>query len=195
MENATHETVLQAGSVKARLAKVYAEALLGAAQPSNAVDATGDELAHFVKDVLDANPAIESFLGSPIVGKKAKSSTLSAALAGHSSDLVRGLFGVLTSNGRLDLLRGIAAAYHKLLDERAGRVPVKVTSAVDLTELQRKTLNTTLSEILKHEPVLAVRVDPDLIGGMIVQIGDSVIDTSIRTRLQSIRHRLLETPK
>lgn len=195
MENATHENVLQAGSVKSRLAKVYAEALLRAALQQNAVDATGDELAHFVSDVLDSSPTIESFLASPVIGKKSKSSTLTAALAGHSSDLLRGLFDVLTRNGRLELFRGIAAAYHQLLDERAGRIPVKVTTAIDLSESQRETLNATLGEILKHQPMLAVRVDPDLIGGMVVQIGDRVIDTSIRTRLQSIRHRLLESPK
>jgi F-type H+-transporting ATPase subunit delta len=195
MDNATHDTVLDAGSVKARLAKVYAEALLAAATRQNAVDATGDELSHFVSDVLAAAPEVESFLASPVVGKKTKAAAIEAALPGRSSDLVRGLFTVLARNGRLNLLRGIAAAYRLLLDDRAGRIRVKVTSAMDLSDTQRTALSSTLTDILKQQPILAVRVDPDLLGGMIVQIGDRVIDTSVRTRLQSLRTLLLESPK
>ena len=113
-------------------------------------------------------------------------------MPGRASDLVRGLFGVLTKNGRLDLVRGIAAAYRQLLDERAGRVRVKVTAATKLSNSQRDTLAETLANILKQEPVLDVRVDPDLLGGMVVQVGDRVIDTSVRTRLQTLRTLLLD---
>jgi F-type H+-transporting ATPase subunit delta len=187
-------TVLGAGSVKARLAKVYAEALLSAAQRQNALDATGDELAHFVTDVLDAAPEIEPFLASPVVGKKAKAAALEAALPGNASDLLRGLFAVLMQNGRLDLFRGVVAAYQQLINERAGRVPVKVTSAVALDHAHRDVLTRTLTDILRHEPVLSVRIDPNLLGGLVVQVGDRVIDTSIRTRLQRLRNRLLEAP-
>jgi F-type H+-transporting ATPase subunit delta len=192
MDSATHETVLDAGSVKSRLAKVYAEALLAAAEKQDAVVSTGDELTHFVSDVFGPAPQIESFLASPVIGKIAKTSTLEAALPGHVSDLVRGLFAVLTRNGRLYLLRGIAAAYRQLIEARSGRVAVKITSAVELTDDQKGTLTGTLTDILKQQPIIHVRVDPDLLGGLVVQIGDRVIDTSIRTRLQSLRHLLLE---
>jgi F-type H+-transporting ATPase subunit delta len=195
MANTTHDTVLQLGSVKARLAKVYAEALLAAALRQNAADATGEELSRFVSDVFDAAPRIESFFASPVVGKKAKSAALEKALPGNVSEVMRGLFTVLTRNGRLDLLRGIDQAYRQLLDARAGRIPVKVTSAVALSDTQRGSLVSTLTEILKQQPILNVRIDPDLLGGLVVQVGDRVFDTSVRTRLQSLRTRLLETPK
>jgi F-type H+-transporting ATPase subunit delta len=194
MDNAKHDTVLQAGSVKSRLAKVYAEALLAAAGRQNAVDATGDELTGFVSEVLDPAPDIESFLGSPVIGKKAKTAALENALPGRVSEILRGLFTVLTRNGRLDLLRGVASAYRQLLDARAGRIPVKITSSVELSEAQKTALTGTLTEILKQQPVLNIRVDKDLLGGLVVQVGDRVIDTSIRTRLQTLRTRLLETP-
>jgi F-type H+-transporting ATPase subunit delta len=195
MDNTKHDTVLDAGSVKARLAKVYAEALFSAAHRQNAVDALGEELSHFGSDVLDAAPEIESFLASPVVGKKAKTAALDAALPGHASDLLRGLFTVLARNGRLSLLRGITEAYRHLLDNQAGLIPVKVTSAVALSDAQREALTGTLGDILKQQPVLTVRVDPDLLGGLVVQVGDRVIDTSVRTRLQTLRTLLLETPK
>jgi F-type H+-transporting ATPase subunit delta len=187
-----HDTVFEAGSVRSRLARVYAEALLAAAEKQNTVEAAGEDLFAFVSDVLNKDRAAEAFLSSPAVGKKAKTAVLSAALPGRSSELVRGLLGVLAKNNRLDLLRGIAAAYHTLLDERAGRVRVKVSAATNLTDAQRTALAETLSGVLKREPVLDVRVDPDLLGGMVVQVGDRVIDTSVRTRLQSIRTLLLD---
>lgn len=193
MDNGNHDHVLQAGSVKSRLAKVYAESLLAVASQRQAVEAVGNELDALVRDVLAAAPEVEAFLASPIVGRKAKAAALEAALPGRVSDLLRGFLGTLARNSRLDLIRGIAAAYHHLLVERSGQVPVKVTSAMELTDLQRAALTHTLTDIMKGQPVLTVRIDPELIGGLIVQIGDRVIDTSVRTRLRSIKGRLMET--
>src|SRR5690242_7761144 len=108
------ENVLQAGSLQARIAKVYAEALLAAALKqgdADAVESVGDELNDFVADVLRKNPTVANFLASPAVGRKAKTAAFQAALPGHASDLLRGLFGVLTRNMRLDLIPGIAEAY------------------------------------------------------------------------------------
>jgi F-type H+-transporting ATPase subunit delta len=195
MANVHHETVLEAGSIQARIARVYAEALLAAAlkqSDADAVDAVGEELDEFVEGVLDKNPAIAAYLASPAVGRHAKSAVLEAALSGRASDLLRGLFAVLIHNGRLGLVRGIDAIYGELLDQRAGRVRVKVTAASELSEAQRAALTTTLTTTLKQHPILDVRVDADLLGGMIVQVGDRVIDTSVRTRLQNLRNLLLD---
>lgn len=193
--DAKHDTALEAGSVRARLAKVYAEALLAAAAKqtdADAIDAMGDELGGFVSDVWNQDPQAAAFLASPAVGHKAKEATLTAALAGRTSDLFRGLLAVLARNGRLDLVPGIAAEYHRLLEDRAGRVRVKVTAAVELTDAQRAALTQTLAGTMTGTPVLDLRVDPDLLGGMVVQIGDRVVDTSVRTRLQTLRTLLLD---
>ena len=100
-----HETVLDVGSIQARLAKVYAEALLAAAARQDAVESAGDDLDAFVRDVLDANPGVAEFLGSPAVGRKAKESALDAALTGQAPDLIRGLFAVLTEHGMATMQR------------------------------------------------------------------------------------------
>jgi F-type H+-transporting ATPase subunit delta len=190
----THDHVLEAGSLRARIARVYAEALMAAAakQSDTAVDATGDELDAFVSGVIDADTTVAKFLASPAVGKRAKTAALEAALPGNASDLLRGLCTVLARNSRLDLLPGIAAVYREMLDTREGRVPVKVLTATELTDLQRDKLSTLLATKFKMTPVLAVHVDPKLLGGMIVQVGDRVIDTSVRTRLETIRTLLLD---
>ncbi len=191
----THETVLQAGSIRARIAKVYSEALLAAALQSGDagnVDRVGDELSGFVRDVWKANPEVAQALTSPAIGKKAKNAALQSALANHSSELFRGLIAALSHNGRLGLLPGIDATYRQILDARAGRVQVHVTTAVEPTEAQRSALTATLSQMLARQPVLNIKVDPELLGGMVMQIGDRVIDTSVRTRLETLSTQLLD---
>jgi len=188
-----HETVFDTGVTQSRLARVYAESLLVAAakQSPEAVEAIGAELDAFVR-ALTADAGVTTFIASPAVNKKSKAAALAAALQDNASDLLRSFVGVLTQNNRLGLLRSIAVALRQLLDDRAGRVRVKVTAAVELSDAQKSELTASLKSILgNQEPVLDVRVDPDLLGGMVVQVGDSVIDTSVRSRLQSIRSLLL----
>jgi F-type H+-transporting ATPase subunit delta len=189
----THETVLGAGERQSRLARVYAEALLAAALKTKEADGAEDvgaELLSFVRAV-DTRPEVAAFLESPAVGKKVKGAALTHALGGASA-LLRGLIGVLVQNNRLHLLRAVTAAYLQLLDARAGRVPVKVTAAVALSDEQKAALVASLRPLLNNqEPILNVRVDPDLLGGLVVQVGDSVIDTSVRSRIQALRSLML----
>src|SRR6266545_4922802 len=171
---ATHETVLDVGTTQSRLARVYAEALLTAAlkESPQAAESIGDELVAFVRE-LESHGDVAAFLASPAVGKKAKAAALEPALKGHASELLRGLVGVLAQNNRLGLLRNIAAAFRRLLEERAGRVRVKVTAAVSLSDAQKAALTANLKKLLgNQEPILDVRVDPDLLGGLVVQVGD-----------------------
>lgn len=195
MADSAHTTVLEAGSVQARVARLYAESLIGAAMKqsdADAVDSVGEELNGFVSGVLDTNPQLAAYLASPAVGRRTKSAALEAALAGRSSDLIRGLVGVLLRNNRFGLLAGVAEAYNQLLDQRAGRVRVKVRAASPLSESQLANLAGTLAAALKQQPILDVHVEPELLGGMVVQIGDRVIDTSVRTRLETLRTLLLD---
>lgn len=189
-----HETVLDAGTARARLARVYAEALLHAAlkESPQAADAVGEEMLQLRVSLLD-HPEVAEFLASPALGKKGKLALLEPILKGRASHLLEGLFHTLWQNNRLDLFRNVVGTYLQLLDQRAGRVPVKVTVAVPLNDEQQKKLADTLKDLLPkdHEPMLRVTVDPDLLGGMIVQVGDTVVDTSVRSRLQSLRTHLL----
>jgi F-type H+-transporting ATPase subunit delta len=172
----THETALDTGARQSRLARTYAESLLVTAHKRPDGPSAAD---------------VATFLASPVVGKRAKAAALAQALAG-ASELFRGLIGVLARNNRLYLLPEVASAYRQLLDTRAGRVRVKVASAVPLSDAQTAALTANLKALLGHqEPFLDVRVDPDLLGGLVVQVGDSVIDTSVRSRLQSLRSLLL----
>jgi F-type H+-transporting ATPase subunit delta len=186
-----HDHILEATGVTARIARVYAEALMAAARQNGQADELGDELDAVVRNILMTHPRIEQFLGNLAVGRKAKQQVLDAAFSNEGPELLRKFLGVLNQNGRLGLLSFIAAAYQRLRDEAANRVRVRVTSAVELNDAQVMALKKTLTETLNAQPVLDVHTDADLLGGLVVRVGDRVYDTSVRTRLNNIRNHLM----
>lgn len=190
MSDATHDTVLEATGARARLARVYAESLLTLAEQEHKADDVGGELQTVASEVIGKNPAIAAFLDSPAITAKNKMPVLGEAF-GSTSDLFKKFLHVLTQNNRLGLLRDIAAAYQGIRDKQAGRVRVVVRSAAALDDKQKAELQQTLASKLGKEPVLSVRVEPSLLGGMIVQVGDRVYDSSVRTRLDNLRNTLM----
>jgi F-type H+-transporting ATPase subunit delta len=179
------------GSSERRVARVYAEALLNVAEQRGEAEAIGQELQALVTDVFAKAPQIERALISPVVKRSAKVPVLAHAFKGKASDLLFNFLMVLNSKDRLILVRHVAAAYRNLLDERAKRVRVTVRSAVALTDEQAERLQQTIAQATGLNPVLMTRVEEDLLGGMIVQIGDNVFDSSVRTRIEAIRNQLL----
>jgi F-type H+-transporting ATPase subunit delta len=175
-----------------RVARVYAEALYGAAEKRGEVEATLEQLDSLVRDVFRANSLIEQFFASPAVPAATKTALIRSLFGARATELFTDFLLVLNDHGRLDLLRAIRAAYRDLFDQRAGRVRVLVRSAAPLPEDQQERLRQELRAAFRLEPVLETRVDPDLIGGLVVKVGDWQYDGSVRTRLQAIRNHLIE---
>lgn len=191
---ATHETVLEATGARGRLARVYAEALLTSATKVNEADAVGEQLQSIAHDLLGKNPTVANYLGNPAVNRQQKFDALRAAFDRRESGtsiLFRKFLGVLHANNRLGLLRDIAAAYQALQDKAAKRVRVVVRAATELTADQTAALTATLAETLNQTPILRVVVEPELLGGLVVQVGDRVYDTSVRSRLETLRTHLM----
>lgn len=182
-----HETVLTANVRQARIAQVYAESLLAVATKQGQAAEIGAELEALVRDVLDPNPQIAAFVGFPAISRRRRGPILEAALKGNTSPLLERFIEVLNQNNRLNFFRSVVVAYRDLLDQRAGRVRVTVRSAVPLSDAQQADLRKTLADSLRKEPVLVLRTDPELLGGMVVQVGDKVYDSSVRTRLETLR--------
>lgn len=187
----THDTVLDEGVTRSRLARVYAESLLVVAVKAKLRDEVGDELDDIIRNVFAAQPDVERFLRNPTISKREKEPVLQKAFA-NCTEPVRNLFGVLNQNNRLQLFRSVAAVYRDLRDGQAGRVRILVKSAVELKNDQIEKLKTQLQKSLQKTPIIESIIEPDLIGGLIIQIGDRVIDTSIRTRIQTLRAQLME---
>lgn len=175
-----------------RLAEVYAEALLDAAARKGQADEALDELDALVRDLFRADARLEAFLNNHALGRDQKRAALHRLFDGRASESLRNFLQVLNDHDRLDLLRPILAAARELQNRRANRVRVRVRSAVPLSDEQRGRLVSQLRDRLRMEPQLETQVDPDLLGGLVVRVGDWVYDASVRTRLDNIRNQLIE---
>lgn len=189
----TEERALEMADVGAqRIAHVYAEALLNSAEKRQLGLEILEELQALVRDVFDRDPHFEAFLQSGAIGRDRKTSALHKALEGRSSELLFDFLHVLNRHDRLALIRPMVAAYQHLVNERGGRIRVQVRTAVPLPDDQREQLRNQLRQSLQKEPMLEPSIDPDLIGGVILQVGDWLYDASVRTQLEQLRKKILE---
>lgn len=191
MADAKHETALDTGTTSNRLARVYAEALLAAAEKAGQTNDVVAELDGLVDDVIRKSPAVAAFLNNPTINKKKKAPVIEQAFGGNVSATLKNFLGVLNANGRLNMVSAVRTAVRNITDARNNRLRVTVTSAVPLGEDQQEKIRKTLKAALSMEPVLTVKENPDLLGGLVVQFGDKVVDSSVRSRLESLRTALM----
>src|SRR5579885_502671 len=185
-EAARQRTVMDVGAQ--RVARVYAEALLGAAGQRGQAQEVLEELDSLVEDVFAADPSLEAFLAGGAVSRKRKADLIRRVFGGRASELFLNFLLVLNDHDRLGLLRDVLREYRGLFDSRAGRFRARVVSAVPLADDQRERLRQQLRESFRGEPVVEEEVDPDLLGGLVVRVGDWVYDSSVRTRLQTLEN-------
>jgi F-type H+-transporting ATPase subunit delta len=174
-----------------RIAGVYAEALFKAAEKQANGDEILEELEGLIGDVFQKDPLFEAFLASGAIGRDRKAKALEAVFENRAGPLIYNFLGVLNQHGRLDLLRPILVALRDLTDQRSGRIRVQVRSAVALPVDQQNRLHQTLQQTFNLEPVLVATVDPELLGGMVVRVGDWLYDASVRTHIENLRNQLI----
>src|SRR5262249_4288789 len=158
----------------------------------NAAAAVLEEFDAFVHDLFRRDPQFETFLASSAIGRDRKKEALLKAFDGRASEVFVNFLLVVNQHERLDMLRAIQAAYRDLYDVRAGRIRVLVRSALPLPADQAEMLRQEIRSKFNKEPVLDSQVEPDLIGGMVVRVGDWRLDSSIKSRLHNIREQLIE---
>jgi F-type H+-transporting ATPase subunit delta len=150
------------------------------------------DLNTLVDGVFRQAPVAGLFLASPAVSGERKEQALRRAFGGRVADVFLHFLLVLNKHDRLGVLPAIAVEYRRLHERRTHHFRAQVRSAVPLTDEQRGRLIQDLRDIARREPILEETVDPDLLGGLVVRVGDWVYDTSVRTRLMSIRNELIE---
>jgi F-type H+-transporting ATPase subunit delta len=168
----------------------YARALLDLANQQQHAVPVGDELRD-LKSLMEGDRGVRLFLSSPAIGPAERHDPLEHAFKGKVSSLVWNFLGVLNNKGRLGILDQIADAYADLLDEQLGKVEVDVTVAHRLNDDQIEQVRRRVGEVLKRDAVVHQYVDEAIIGGMVLRIGDKLIDASVRYQLQAMRDRLL----
>jgi len=173
------------------VAGVWADSLMARAAAAGREDELLAELDG-VLELFERETELESLLASPIVDDDAKRTLLEKALRGRASDLLVDGLQVMRRKGRLGLVRAVARAYRAAWLVRRGRVEVRVASAVPLDDALRAALTSAAERRTGREPILVERVDEDLIGGLVVRIGDDKFDSSVASDLARLERALLE---
>jgi F-type H+-transporting ATPase subunit delta len=174
------------------LGEIYAKALLGATEKAGTRDAIVDELGSLVTDVLDKLPHVAETLASLRLAHEDRVRILDKAFAGKMSPVLLDFLKVLSRHNRLDSLREIHRAAQKQLNTLRGRVEVFVTSAAPINNQLIDQITGKLTKMLGGQVILQMRVDPDLLGGLVVRVGDKVFDSSLATQLHRMKETALE---
>ncbi len=180
-------------SRNAGVANNYADALLSLATKADDTAGWG-LLLRQVSDAIASDATLRLFLQSPRIASSAKAELLSKALSDRVPALFLRFMQALVRNRRQMLIPDIADAYATLLDASNGIVQARVTVARELTDEDRTQLAGRLSEVVGRTVVPHVSVDADILGGVIVRMGDTVMDGSLRRRLGLLRRRMMTRP-
>ncbi len=172
------------------LARRYAAALFQAARESNAVDSVESDLG-FITYSVDDIPQLHEMLVHPLIPGERKKALISQIFKGKVQDITLDFLFLLVDKQREEIVSDVEREYVNLANEYRSVVTVQVTSAVPLTDDERDALVRKLTEFTGKKAELTLSEDPSLIGGIIVQIGDTVIDGSVRGYLASLREKML----
>ena len=170
----------------------YATALFELARDEKSIDAVKADLDRF--DAMLADSAdLQRLVRSPVFSADAQAKALAAvlekaAITGIAANFLR----VLTVNRRLFAVRQVIRAFRALVAKFKGEATADVTVAENLSDKNLDALKTALKSVTGKDVALNVNVDPSIIGGLVVKLGSRMVDSSLRTKLNSIKHAMKE---
>lgn len=174
------------------VAKVYAGALLEIAHKKNAISKIEEEL-NFLAELLKNDQDLLRYISSPGIAKDSKKQFIDKVFGSELSELISNFLKVLIDNGRQQDLQDISVAYSELLDIVNNRQKVRLVSSVkldsDIINKIKKTLEDRFNKIIMIEEV----INPSILGGMIVQVDDLIIDASLKKDVIKLREKLLQS--
>lgn len=174
------------------LARRYSAALFALAKESGSIDGTVRELDAFTA-ALAHDRELAEFFDSPVIDRSEKNEILSRALAGRASELMSGFIALLVRKRRETLLPIVARQMHELADDDAGRAIGTIATPTPLDPAQLAALARRLSTVYRRTIVPQQTVDPSLLGGAVLQVGDRYFDASVAGKLEAVRRHLLAT--
>ena len=174
------------------IAERYAGSLFELALQSNAIAAVENDLTGFER-LLASSPDLTRLLMSPVFSADEQFKAVSAiADKGRITGLVGNFLRVVARNRRLFAIPSMIKAFRRIAADHRGEVAAEVTSAHALSAVQQAELQAALKSVTGKDAALAVTVDPSLLGGLVVKIGSRQIDTSLKTKLNSLKLALKE---
>jgi F-type H+-transporting ATPase subunit delta len=170
------------------IAEVYARSLFEVARDEGKTDLVREELGEFA-DVLAENRSLQVFFFSPYFSSDEKVEGLDRAISG-ADPIVANFLALLVEKHRMPALMRIRQRFEALWQEENKVLPVRITSAVELTDDVTRSIGDRIGERTGRKVELTSDVDPDILGGIVVQVGNSVADASIRNRLENLRKQV-----
>jgi F-type H+-transporting ATPase subunit delta len=172
------------------IAGVYAQGLLGAAERAGETAAVVEEFDALMAEVVGHFPKFRAVLDSVLVLPEEKEALLDRVFGGRVSPTMVNFLKVVARHGRLDCLGAIHYQTHVLYDRLRNRIPVTLTTAAPASPEMIRRIVDDLRAKLGGEPVLQQRTDPELIGGAVLRLGDTIYDGSIANQLQNLRQTI-----
>lgn len=180
------------GSLVSGVAGRYATALFELAGEANAIDAVSADLDNF-STLLSESDDLRRLVGSPAFSAEEQTGAIKAVLAKAGiSGIAANFIGLVASKRRLFALPGMIAAYKALVAEAKGIVTAEVTLAEAPAPKRVEEIRAALAEVAGKAVDVAIKVDPALIGGLVVKMGSRMVDASLKTKLNSIRLAMKE---
>ena len=173
------------------VADVYAAALFELAREAKALDDVRGELTELVR-LAEQEPGFAAFMTSSTVDDDARERSLEKMFRGRLSDMVLNTLQVMNHHDRAALFPQLLRTFVLRLEDARGQIEVTATSAVALDAAQQTEVAALAEELSDRQPLVEYIVDPELIGGLVLQIGDYRFDNSIRWHLRTARARLME---
>lgn len=169
----------------------YAQSLFEAARGREEIEETLENLKEFVDVLRESNELREFFHGTHIPESQKRNAI--DALTEEMSLSTRNFLKVLIDNSRTEIIEDVVPRYEDLVEEYQGKVEVELTTAVELSDEMLDRFKSRLGEILNgREVLLETYVNPDLVGGAVVRVGEKQVDGSVRGQLQGLRQQMLE---
>jgi F-type H+-transporting ATPase subunit delta len=176
------------------LAEIYATSLYQLADQAGGRGAVESTLAELddLMEISRGDPHFSEFLASRVVPASQRSASLDRILKGRCSDLTLRFLQILNTKGRLAHLTAIVAAFDRQVQEKFGRIEVDVYTASPATQDELNSVREQIQSRLGREPVLHAYVEPSMIGGLKLQIGDQLIDGSVSTQLRRLKDQFAQ---
>jgi F-type H+-transporting ATPase subunit delta len=172
------------------LARVYARSLFDVAKEHGKLEVVREQLG-LVAEAIANSRELQTFFFSPYFSTEEKENALDVVVVGAEEILVNFL-KLLIEKHRMPVIFRVRAQYERLWEEENRLLPVEITSAIALDPATTEQIGTAIGESTHRRVELAARVDPDIIGGIVVRIGNSILDASIRNRLEQLRRQVAQ---
>jgi F-type H+-transporting ATPase subunit delta len=172
----------------ARAERMYARALFEAAQERDRVEVVQEELSDFAESIREV-PELRALLRDPQLDPRAKVSALEEILGG-ADELVRNFLLLLTERGRASELEEVQREFDRLVAAEAGQLTMELTTAIELSDQEATGIVNQIQHASGRTVEATRKVDPDLLGGVVLQVGSLRLDASLRGRLERLRREL-----